>query len=344
MALKPNLEYWQISLDNPESVGEIFYRHDEIIVENETYLSITTQLRELITTYCILQEIGAEVSAVEQVIASIDSILKSTPNIQYTEFVAYWKCLDITFSVYKATDDDTQRLKILKEALNEYCRRRRRLYDRLGYGHTVQQALYDSAKSRSQGTAGVQKVETLLQEVMGESGRKVRVVEEFRNTPTCWLAINSKETFAQLLHSLGARYSFGKAHQKKIPDLAAKFYETVFIIEARHIKEPGGAQDKQIRELIAFISQKESGNSPIRYVAFLDGLYFNIIATAKEGTNPYRQRIDIQNALRHTPSNYFVNTAGLRQLFKMLSGSPSRRLPHKRCIKTSTRSVRYTFP
>ena len=313
MALRSNLEYWQISLTHPEPVGETFYRHDEIIVENETYLSTTTQLRELITTYCILQEIGTEVSTMGQVIVSIDSILRDTQNIQYTEFVAYWKCLDLTFSVYKATEDDTQRLNILKEALNEYCRRRRRLYDRLGYGRTVQQALYDSSKSRSQGSAGAQKVETILQEVVGEVMRKVKTAEEFQDTPACWLALSDKETFAQLMRLLGARYSFGKAHQGKVPDLAAKFHKTVFIIEAKHIKEPGGAQDKQIRELIAFISQKEPNGLPC-YVAFLDGLYFNIIASAKEGTNPHRQRADIENALRRNPPNYFVNTAGLRQL------------------------------
>ncbi|MEM4441182.1 MAG: hypothetical protein QXS14_06950 [Desulfurococcaceae archaeon] len=144
--------------------------------------------------------------------------------------------------------------------------------------------------------------------------RKVKTAEEFQDTPACWLALSDKETFAQLMRLLGARYSFGKAHQKKIPDLAAKFHKTVFIIEAKHIKEPGGAQDKQIRELIAFISQNEPKKLSICYVAFLDGLYFNIIATAKEDTNPHRQRADIENALRRNPLNYFVNTAGLRQL------------------------------
>lgn len=86
------------------------------------------------------------------------------------------------------------------------------------------------------------------------------------------------------------------------------------MIEAKHIKESGGSQDKQLNELIAYISYQEQQNSPVRYVAFLDGFYFHLMASATQGTKPYRQRRDIENALKQNPRNYFVNTRGLREL------------------------------
>lgn len=319
MALKDNTEYWRISLQHPESIGEEFYRHDEIIVENDSYLAAAARLRELIIAYCALKEIEVNSDALDRVVASIDEVLRNTKNIQYTEFVAYWKCLDMTFSVYEAIQEDTQRHRLLVDALNEYCLRRRKLYDRLGYSHTVQQALYDNSRSRSQGVSGVRKLQAILHEATGQEIAEVSSVEEFQATPTCQFIPqsakkNQKGSFAELMRSLKAKYPFGKGRQGKTPDLIIKLKGIVFVIEAKHIKESGGSQDKQLNELIAYISQREPQHSSVRYVAFLDGVYFNLMAVAAKGTNPHKQRTDIESALTQNPRNYFVNTRGLREL------------------------------
>lgn len=314
MGLKSNLEYWQISLGHPEPVGDDFYRSDVIIVESEDYLAAATRLRELITTYCSLREIDVSTDVIERVVAAIDDILKNTKNIQYTEFVAYWKCLDMTFSDY-TKQFDAQRIKTLTEALDKYCAQRRRLYERFGYSHVVQQALYDSARARSQGATGVQKLQSLLQQ---EGITEVRTIEDFPEKPFCQLipSRGSQSSFAQLIRHLKAKYSFGETHQRKIPDLVVKLGTFVLIIEAKHIKEPGGAQDKQIKELIEYISNQESEDSPVSYVAFLDGFYFNILANAEGDNKPFKQRCDIEKALQGNPRNYFVNTEGFVHLIR----------------------------
>lgn len=317
MALKSNRYYWNVSLRNPEPVGEIYYKRDEIIVEDQAFLSTSTRLRELVSAYCTLKDLDVDASLLNKVLVAIDALLMSTENIQYTEFVAYWKCLDLTFTVYKSFEGESRRQETLKQVLDEYCAHRRSLYDRLGYSHIVQQALYDSAKARTQGVSGLQKLQDLLQQAAGNLP-EARTVEEFSEAPACWFVPRNdrQDSFLLLMATLHAQYLFGQTRQKKVPDLVVKLDNKVFVVEAKHIKEAGGSQDKQISELIDFVRQSEPHHSPVRYVAFLDGAYFNIIADARGDTKATRQRREIEEVLRQQKRNYFVNTAGLLQLFR----------------------------
>lgn len=316
--MKQNLDYWTLSLAHPEIMGEDVYSRGEVIVQDSAYLEAVNRLREHITAYCVLQELGESDETRRRVLIAIDALLLSVDKIQYTEFVAYWKCLDLTFSVYRQTRDDSQRYALLGNALENYCEHRRRLYDRLGYTPVIQQALYDSAKARSQGVSGVQKLQQILQQAIGKEVPTVSRPEDFSSSGFCQFvpSKHNQELFREIMQSSNAKYEFGETHQKKIPDLIVKLRRKVFVIEAKHIKEPGGAQDKQIVELISYIHQKEDSKSPVCYVAFLDGLYFNLLAGAKEGTKLARQRQDIETALKANPRNYFVNTVGLLHLFQ----------------------------
>ncbi|GIV10614.1 MAG: hypothetical protein KatS3mg020_0105 [Fimbriimonadales bacterium] len=318
MPMKPNLEYWNLSLAHPEITSENVYSRDEIIVQDSNYLEAVNRLREHITAYCVLQELGESKETRRRVVIAIDALLRSVDKIQYTEFVAYWKCLDLTFSVYRKIFDDSQRHTLLENALENYCEQRRRLYDRLGYTPVIQQALYDSAKARSQGVSGVQKLQQILQRAMSKEVPTVSCLKDFVSCQLCQFvpSSNKQELFREIMQSLHAKYEFGAMYQKKIPDLMVKVREKVFVIEAKHIKESGGAQDKQIAELISYIRQKEDRKSPVRYIAFLDGLYFNLLAGAKEDTKLAHQRQDIENALRENTRNYFVNTVGLLHLLQ----------------------------
>ncbi|MDR3182915.1 MAG: hypothetical protein LBT89_08375 [Planctomycetaceae bacterium] len=51
--------------------------------------------------------------------------------------------------------------------------------------------------------------------------------------------------------------------------------------EAKHLKEGGGAQDKQIKELIGIIQEPTNG-ADVFYGAFLDGVYSNSILKLTE--------------------------------------------------------------
>ncbi len=313
MALKDNLYYWRFSLANPELPGEELYTRDVIIVNRDEYCAAVNRLRELIIAYCTLIEINKENEMCIKILHMIDELIIYTENIQYTEFVAYWKCLDMTYSGYKAVDEQV-RLTVLRALLDRYCEQRRKLYDQLGYTHVIQQALYDSGSVRSQGETGVRKVRQVLNSVAGKIVPSVSSVEEFTRSELCVYLPDkgAQSIFKQFMEYLGAQYPFGRTHQGKLPDVLIKIGSIMLVLEAKHIKEPGGAQDKQISELIDYIRQQEA--VPIHYVAFLDGLYFNLFQEPAEGTKPNRQRQDIETSLSQFKQNYFVNTAGLSEL------------------------------
>jgi RNAse (barnase) inhibitor barstar len=338
-----NIDYWRYSLNNPEPEGleEEPYIHDEYIVDDSNYLTQVNRLRDLLTTYCTLsrlierepscthEELGVSAATADTpsenprdiyqlVLNEIDWLLKNVENIQHTEFVAYFKCLGISHSVYCREKNTQQRLILLREILQRYCKNRKERYDQLGYTHVIQQALYDSVVSRKQGTAGIQKLRQIIEQVEQELQVKIQkaaTVNELTKLEYGFYPI-SPEAFEELREEFGITYEFGQEKQAKIPDLVIKIKDRLLILEAKHIKESGSAQNNQIDELIKFISQKEK--ELISYVAFLDGRYFNKFRDTSPADKVRRQREEIENALQDYPNNYFVNTAGLRKLLEDL--------------------------
>jgi DNA-directed RNA polymerase subunit F len=306
-------------------------------VDNPNYLKQVNYLRDLITTYCTLsrfierepscthEELGVSAATADEpsenprdiyqlVLNEIDRLLITVENIQHTEFVAYFKCFGISHSDYRREKNMQQRLTLLGEILQRYCKNRKERYDQLGYTHVIQQALYDSVVSRKQGTAGIQKIRQIIEQVERESQVKIQkaaTVDKLTQLEYGFYPISPK-AFKKLREKFKSTDKFDKKKQAKIPDLVIKIKDRLLILEAKHIKESGGAQDKQIDELIKFIRQKES--KPISYVAFLDGRYFNKFRDTLSPEKVRRQREAIEKALQDHPNNYFVNTAGLRKL------------------------------
>lgn len=309
--MKSNLEYWQISLENPEPEKDDFYFFDEIIVKDPDFIQKVERLRELIITYCVISEKG---ESSEEIFNEIYDILIATENIQYTEFVAFWKVFDVSFSVFKNLSVEKKK-EILKDLLKGYCERRSRLYDRLGYTNTTVQALYDSGASRKKGVAGVRKLVKLVKDILGLRD-SVKSINEFKNCNLAYFLPDSKdgkEIFNIFLKEFNIKFQFGKNHQNKKPDIVLKVFDQIFIIEAKHVKESGGAQDKQISELIDFIKYSEK-SSFVHYISFLDGVYFNKFIHAEDKV--LVQRKEIENILFKNPNNFFVNTAGFVEILK----------------------------
>ncbi len=70
-----------------------------------------------------------------------------------------------------------------------------------------------------------------------------------------------------------------------------------------------------MNEVISLISFKEN-NSKIHYIAFLDGIYFNLFANKKylNKGKILNQLKSIRQNLRQNNQNYFVNTAGFKKM------------------------------
>lgn len=318
MALKRNIEYWRISLKNPEPVADEYYIFDEVIIKDKELIRKVERLRELIISYCVM--LDKEKKAAEKILDEIYQIITSIDKIQYTEFIAFWKALDMSFSVFKKLPN---KKVILAELLEKYCSRRRQLYDKLGYSNVTVQALYDSGASRKKGAAGIIKVLDLASKIL--SLKKDEHLKTNKEVETCNRGYflpdkGDKRLFKLFCKRFNIAYQFGKDHQGKEPDIVLKIGDHFFIIEAKHIKESGGAQDKQIVETIEFIKYSENSKF-IHYLSFMDGVYFNnfIWTPPENSTKINRQKEDIEKYLKNNPSNFFVNTAGLKKIFKDLS-------------------------
>jgi len=318
MALKGNIKYWEISLKNPEPAVDEYYIFDEIIVEDKELIQKIERLRELIISYCVISDKNKETA--NKIIDEIHEIITSIDKVQYTEFVAFWKALDMSFSIFKKLPNQKA---ILTELLKKYCLRRRKLYDKLGYSNITVQALYDSGTSRKKGTAGITKVLNLANKILNfKKDEHLKTIEEIKRKSYGYFLPDKgdQRLFKLFCKKFKIVYQFGKDHQGKEPDVVLKINNHFFIIEAKHIKESGGAQDKQIVETIEFIKYSENLKF-IHYLSFMDGVYFNnfIWSSSKNNTKVSRQRGDIEKYLKNNPSNFFVNTAGLKKIFEDLS-------------------------
>jgi len=313
MAIKENIYYWKKSLEFPEPAADPFYSFDELIVTDSELIKKVERLRELIISYCVLSE--KNVDGASEILNEIYNLIVSTDKIQYTEFVAFWKTLDISYSVFGKL---LNQKAILKELLQKYCERRRELYDKMGYTNITVQALYDVGSSRKKGVSGIDKIIDMIQNNIGNVPH-AKDINTLMKSSTAYFFPDKgdKDLFSLFCEKIGIKYSFGKDHQGKEPDIVLKINGKFFIIEAKHIKESGGAQDKQIVELIEFIRYSEELEN-VHYVSFMDGVYFNNFSWAKEGdeTKVNKQKKAIEEHLTNNPKNFFVNTGGLLSLFE----------------------------
>ncbi len=108
------MEYWKYSLKHPEPIFEDYYIKDDLIVENKDLIEKVERLRELIISYCVVIEKNKETA--QKILDEIYELITSVKYIKYTEFVSFWKALDMSYSVFEKMGNKKE---ILKELLCE---------------------------------------------------------------------------------------------------------------------------------------------------------------------------------------------------------------------------------
>jgi hypothetical protein len=320
--VKDNTYYWDVSLKTQEPIWDEYYFFDEIIV-NAELMNKVKHLRDLLTGYCMAEE--SEKGAGNKLfLDKIYDIINSVENIQYTEFIAYWKTLDMTESVFKDLTDNNK--LILGQLLQKYCERRIKLYNSLGYTDVTIQALYDNGSSRRKGSAAITKITGIYNDFFKDSNHP-KTIDEFANYDTCYILPDKgdKKIFYEFIEKYGIKFAYGKKAQNKRPDFLLKCFDQFFIIEAKHLKEGGGTQNKSVLELIDFLRETEDFDS-VHYVGFMDGVYFNLLISPpdskekkKDKNKVMSQLTSIENILTQNKNNFVVNTGGLESLFKDLA-------------------------
>ena len=322
-----NLVLLEESKKHPEPIIDLHY----IKLAGSLYISKDPQnptllqkniakLRQLLDALCVAWEKHAEDHA-KDILSDIDQLLLRE-NMNFSELAAFFAVLDISHSQYRKMSAE-ERKKVLEYAIKEFITHRHFLYRAYSYSDTSIQVQADSFAHKRSGPQASRKIKKMLADL-----GIPQALDESAFSPPFFIDITENEILYHkaLKTFLGvATLDWSAAHENKIPDFLIVYPKHIFILEAKHMKESGGGQDKQMNELISFISQHPVGlpDKKVHFVAFLDGVYFNkLFLSNTSGGKIQEQRRKVIEALRAFPLNYFVNTHGLRRLLKGFHNSP----------------------
>ncbi|OGE80568.1 MAG: hypothetical protein A2660_00190 [Candidatus Doudnabacteria bacterium RIFCSPHIGHO2_01_FULL_45_18] len=319
-----NLELFEYSLKNPEPlIDEAYVKSENIILakygKKPNKLMVTNiELLENIVAYKVALKSGNS-KALREAIDNIRVCLKTT-GINYSEFPSFWAVTDVSHSSYKKLSESEQ-IEFLENVLKKYIKHRHPIYSGYGYTHSTLQVGKDAKAHKQSGVLGIKKVCSILNKkrfhALGDLSLKNLKAKNLVYIST---DKTGKKLFKEIIKQYSISFMWGKKSDDKMPDILFKIKNHFFIVEHKHMKEGGGGQNKQINEVIKFISYSEPRSSKrIHYITFLDGLYFNLLnRTFKKKSKVPTQVANIKKALRQNENNYFVNTAGFKELLEQV--------------------------
>jgi len=308
--MKNNLHYFKESISNAENVLDENYmslsKNDNLIKYEET----TIQIKKILTTI--------EVLSIKNNID--ESLYKDLHNLIFSEFGGKneFNCFAnaCNTTVFILKND----FESFKGVVGLYLQNR----DISDYTPKEWiQSLIDKGSQRNKGCNGENK---LLNIIGGQKYKKVENWDNFhKNTKS--VAIFKKGVFdlQSIKTELGINLNFNT--QGKMLDLIIKNDKKIMFLEAKHLKESGGAQDKQVKELLNII-QKDLSENNFYLGAFLDGVYSNkLLDISSEdientknieyGRNKLNsQKFDLITALKLNKNNFWFNTTGFTKFIK----------------------------
>ncbi len=318
-----NIKLFEISIKNKEPYVDKYYvkSNKPIITDDSKKLNKLMKANADILDNISAYKIAVDSNNVEMQNTTLKNIISAltTTGINFSEFTSYWAVKDMSYSVYKNTlKTESLKMEFLKNMIPEFIKDRHLLYKIHGYSFSTLQVVNDSKAHKGNGSAGNIKI-TELFEKYGFSHFNSNDISEFNKKDKIFIYPDKtdKILFKKILEEYKIDFDWSKNHENKQTDFLFKIDNKIFIMEHKHMKESGGGQDKQMSEIINFISYKDNG---VCYVSFLDGVYFNVIAD-ESFTNgkPFEQRRSIIQNLTNNKQNYFVNTNGFIELMNSLA-------------------------
>lgn len=319
--MKTNLELFEYSKNHPEEMFDSFYEKNILVIpstkEEENLLTKNNgKLINLISAFSVLDgyNLDRNDKNIIKIIDDIIYILDNTPNINYSSFSQFFMVYNLSFSIYKSKSFE-QKEELIYKILKLYCKERHNMYLSYGYSNTILQVMSDNYSSRRNSKSGIEKVLKILEPYSLEiinSFSDLLIKDDYYFLPDK----GGKDIFEYFLKKLNLKMESRKIEQNKLPDIVFKHNNNYFVCELKSMKEGGGGQNKQIVEIANFINFSEFDKN-IHYIAFLDCNYANIIF-CDNSPKVVQQRKDIINALKNNSTNYFLNTAGMKEFFKEL--------------------------
>ena len=317
-----NIKLFELSIENKELYIDKYYVKDSkpIITEDlkkpNKLMSANFEILDNISAYKIAVESKNEEmqkTTLKNIISSL-----SVSGINFSEFASYWAVKDVSHSIYKGTlKTEELKLEFLKNIIPEFIKDRHLLYKIHGYSFSTLQAVSDSKAHKKNGASANKKFTDIFFS-FGFKHFESNDINLFDKSSKIFIFPDKKDKsmFKKILEHYDIKFDWSKNHEGKETDSLFKVGNEIFIMEHKHMKESGGGQDKQMSEIINFISYQDKG---VHYVSFLDGIYFNLLADKNiRSGKSYTQRMNIFDNLKNNKQNYFVNTNGFIELLNNL--------------------------
>lgn len=319
MPMIKNSQLFSDCFAHPEPLADPFYHSEQLIIPaspespDNAVITLWRNVRDRLTAAHVALG-DKDNNSFANHVAELDKLLQQG-NANFLEFTSFLPTLDVSYSSYRNLPD-AERLDFLRTAARRFLEIRHPVYSAHGYSPVTVQVRRDFEKHKSGGSSARHKLDAIMQELGYQQANDLASFLK----PRAYVhaehaAYGECEAW---LRDRGLAFQWQRNHQGKRPDIIIHKSGQVFITECKHLKETGGGQDKQLSELIDLISHDENAlakNRKVRisYVAFLDGVLFNALK-APRSKKMQAQRQAIEQHLKNTQRNYFVNTWGFRQL------------------------------
>lgn len=304
--MQDNIHYFNISQQNPENFLDKNYMFIEENLNLDFYVNKTQKIKELLTTIKNIKDKNNSDKLLREIFLELQNTIKKHSN--YSEFGCFINACDSTI------EENINDIKLLKTITFLYLEKRK-LTDIIPYEWV--QAIIDKGSSRKKGHAGENKIINLLEK---NGFLKAKDILDFRKYDKCAAKLSKRGKFSNKNIFKFFGVSIGDRNQDKSLDVIVKNKKEIFFIEAKHLNTGGGGQNKQVLELIEIIREKNKKNN-YHFVAFLDGVFSNILLSAGSGAENEEEAVktklqykDIMAALNKNKNNYWVNTAGFEKL------------------------------
>jgi hypothetical protein len=301
--MKNSLHYFKISQDNPEKQLDLEYFLIEREPKMKEYIKSIKNIKEILITIKKLKEGKEDKNVIEKYYKKLFDNFDSYSNC--SELGCFVNACDTTRDLIK---EDFQSFKRITDFFIS-----KRILDDKAPENWIQ-AIIDTNASRKKGKLGENKLISILKK---NKYKLVGTWNDFEKHKRCVTSF-SKDVFYndEVAKRLGINLK--TKNQGKMLDLIIKNGKNIYILEAKHLNTGGGEQNKQIDELIKILELREAKEN-VFYISFLDGTYSNKLISEdiqKKSKKLFTQRNQIEKYLKSKGAkNYWVNTAGFKQLF-----------------------------
>ncbi len=304
--LKNNSHYFEVSSQNPEIKLDSNYMFLERNKEIEEYVKSTRIIKSLLTK---IKDLSKENKDDDHLYEELYKLSQNKFG-QKTEFNCFINTCDTTIKTLREDDD----LENFKNIVLLYLENR--TISSSPHKGWIQ-AIIDKGASRSIGRKG----ETKIIQIAKKNGfKEVDSWDDFKKENRVIVKFTKNRFDVNSIKSqLDIDLQFNS--QNKMLDIIIKSGDKIIFIEAKHLKEAGGSQDKQVGELINIIRSKNNENENVLYGAFLDGVYSNSIlgdsdSSCHRNNKISRQQKEIRKALKNNKNNFWFNTKGFEEFIK----------------------------